>query len=98
VTAIIDTGASITVMQLGTGARLGLRPTRTIAVHTASATLLPCPAYRVRLLFPEHIEIATTVIEMPLDDQHVGLLIGRDILARAVFIDIGSSNAFTLSI
>jgi hypothetical protein len=50
------------------------------------------------LLFPERREIETTVIEMPLDDQHVGLLIGRDILARVAFIYLGPSNAFTLSI
>jgi len=38
------------------------------------------------------------VVEAPLESQHISCLIGRDVLARGVFIYLGSGNAFTLSI
>ena len=98
VTAMIDTGASVSVMRQGLGAQLCLQPTGIVFVHTAASTSVRCPEYSVRLLLPNAISFDTTLIEMPLADQHIGCLIGRDILARGVFIYLGSGNAFTLSI
>lgn len=98
ITAMIDTGASVSVMRQGTAARLGLQPTGVVFVYTAASINVRCPEYSVRLLLPNTIAFDTTLIEMPLESQHIGCLIGRDVLARGVFIYLGSGNAFTLSI
>ena len=98
ITAMIDTGGSVSVMRQGTGARLGLQPTGVVFVHTAASINVRCSEFSVCLLLPDNITFDTTLIEMPLESQHIGCLIGRDILARGVFIYLGSGNAFTLSI
>jgi hypothetical protein len=38
------------------------------------------------------------VIEAPLEGRSIDCLIGRDILARGVFIYLGSGDAFTFAI
>ncbi len=98
ISAMIDTGASVSVMRQGMGARLGLQPTGVVFVHTATSIIVRCPEYSVRLLFPTSIAFDTTLVELPLESQQIGCLIGRDNLARGVFIYLGSDNAFTLSI
>ena len=39
----------------------------------------------------------TTILEVPLQGRHIQCLIGRDVLARGVFIYIGYGNFFSLS-
>jgi Aspartyl protease len=98
VRALIDTDASISVMRKGIGARLGLSPDAIRFVDTATTTNLLCEAFAVSLQFSTDFAIDVTVVEMPLHGQHIDCLIGRDVLARGVFIYLGSGNAFTLSI
>jgi predicted aspartyl protease len=95
--AMIDTGASHTVIQQDLATRLGLQPVGTTYIHTPSATNVPCPRYRVRLLFPQNTLVEITALAAPLQGQHIQCLIGRDVLARAVFIYIGDNNLFSLS-
>jgi hypothetical protein len=67
-------------------------------IDTATSSNIPCNRYRVRLLLSNDISFDIPVIEAPLEGQSIDCLIGRDILARGVFIYLGSGNAFTLSI
>lgn len=96
VVAMIDTGASNTVIQQGLAARLGLPPTGMTYVHTASHSNVPCSLFPIRLLFPQNVVQETTALEVPLQGQQIQCLIGRDVLARAVFIYIGDRNLFSL--
>ena len=97
VPAMIDTGASCTVLREGLAQDLGLQPTGTRTIHTASDTNVRCYEYLVRLLFPNDILFETDVIEAPLKGQHVDCLIGRDVLSNGILVYIGTDNLFTLS-
>jgi hypothetical protein len=50
------------------------------------------------MLLPNEIVLDIPVIDAPIEGQHIGCILGRDALARGVFIYLGSGNAFTFSI
>ncbi len=58
---------------------------------------VPCPEYLVRLAFPNNVVWEGTVLDAPLEGQHIQCLIGRDVLAQTVFVYIGYSNLFSVS-
>lgn len=97
--ALIDTGASRTVIQSGTGKELGLNPVGRQNISTASTDAVPCDQYDVNLLFvAQNVHFANlVVIEAPIRLQPVICLIGRDVLSQAVFVYIGYDNSFTLA-
>lgn len=95
--ALIDTGASATVIQQGMAAQLGLNPVGITHIHTPSSTNVRCFEYSVRLLISSNVIVETTVIEAPLQGQNIQCLIGRDVLAHGVLVYIGYSNLFSLS-
>lgn len=98
VTALIDTGASGTVIQKGVAAQLGLHPVGVTAITTPSCSGVQCPIYALACAFPQtQVLFETTAVEAPLHGQNIQCLLGRDILSKAVFIYIGYSNQFTLS-
>ena len=97
VTALIDTGATGTVIQTGIAGRLGLHPVGVTYITTPSSTNVECFRYQVRLLLPNNVVVETIAIEAPLQGQNIQCLIGRDILAHGVLIYIGYINQFTLS-
>ena len=97
VSAMIDTGATGTVIQQGLPAQLGLQPIGVTYINTPSSTNVPCHEYLVRLIFPNNVLAETTMIEAPLQGQHIQCLVGRDVLAHAVFVYIGYGNLFSLS-
>lgn len=97
VTAMIDTGASGTVIQAGIAARLGLNPVGVVAINTPSSTGVLCAQYAVRLIFPNNVVGEAVVTEAPLTGQHIQGLIGRDVLSQAVLVYIGYTNQFTMS-
>jgi hypothetical protein len=94
---MIDTGATGSVIQQGLAAQLGLNPVGLVQIHTPSSTNVVCYEYAVRLVFPNNVVFEGTVIEAPLQGQHIQCLIGRDVLAQAVLVYIGYSNLFSLS-
>lgn len=96
-TAMIDTGASGTVIQEGVSAQLGLHPVGVVAINTPSSTGVLCAQYAVRLIFPNNVVGEAVVIEAPLAGQHIQGLVGRDVLAQSVLVYIGYTNQFTLS-
>ena len=95
-TAMIDTGASATAVKAGLLGPLGLHPINVAPVTTATGIDIPCPVYAVQLGLPAN-RIEITVIEAPLEGQHIQALIGRDVLQHGLFIYQGPSNQFTLS-
>lgn len=95
--AMIDTGATGSVIRQGLAAQLGLNPVGVTYINTPSSTNVACHEFLVRLVFPNNVVYETTVIEAPLQGQHVQCLIGRDVLAHGVFVYIGYGNLFSLS-
>jgi predicted aspartyl protease len=97
VLAMIDTGATNTVIRQGLAQQLGLHPVGVTYINTPSSSNVACYEYLVRLVFPNNVVGETTAIEAPLRDQHIQCLIGREVLAHGVFVYIGYSNLFSLS-
>jgi predicted aspartyl protease len=97
VDALIDTGATVTVVANQVLKKLGLSPVGTALVHTPSSTNVRCFKYLVRLVLPNGVSLETVAIGTPLRGQHIQCLIGRDVLRNAVFVYTGNTNTFTLS-
>ena len=95
--AMIDTGASRTVIQKGVAGQLGIHPVGTTAINTPSSSNVPCNEYLIRLLFPGNVVVETVAVEAPLKGQHIQALIGREVLAHGVLIYNGYDRSFTLS-
>ena len=95
--AMIDTGATGSVMRVGLAAQLGLNPVGVTYINTPSSTNVACYEYLVRLVLPNNVVFETTVLEAPLQGQHIQCLIGRDVLSHAVLVYIGYGNLFSLS-
>ena len=95
--AMIDTGATGSVIRQGLAAQLGLNPVGVTHINTPSSTNVACYEYLVRLLFPNNVLVEATVLEAPLQGQHIQCLIGRDVLAHGVLVYIGYGNLFSLS-
>lgn len=97
--AMIDTGASGTVLSPSIIQALGIQPVGVIQMSTPS-TQQPITAhqYDVSMSFPNGVTVAQTLAtEAPLGGQHIQCLIGRDILQHGVLVYIGYLNQFTLS-
>jgi predicted aspartyl protease len=97
VVGMVDTGASGSVIQNGIAAKLGLNPVGVTTINTPSSTNVTCYRYVVRMAFANNVVVETTVIEAPLQGQHIQCLIGRNVLAHGVLVYIGYSNLFSLS-
>jgi predicted aspartyl protease len=97
VRAMIDTGATCTVIRHGLAQQLGLQPTGSILIHTPSDTNVRCYSYLVRLLFPMGVMFEKTVVEAPMRGQRLDCLVGRDVLASGVLVYLGPDNLFSLS-
>lgn len=99
VLAMIDTGATGSVIQQGLLSTLGIFPVGTVCICTPSSTNVQCPVYAVQILFPSlKMTMTKRIIEAPLQGQQIQFLIGRDILRHAVFIYQGPTDSFTLAI
>ena len=94
---MIDTGATASVLRAGLASQLGLNPVGITYINTPSSTNVPCYEYAVRLAFPNNVVVETTVLEAPMQGQHIQCLIGRDVLAHSVLVYIGYGNLFSLS-
>ena len=97
VTAMIDTGATSTVIQQDIADQLGLNPVGVTPINTPSSTGVNCYRYLVRLFFQNNVNVEAVAIGAPLEGQHIQCLIGRDVLALGVFVYVGYTNTFTLS-
>jgi hypothetical protein len=98
VLAMIDTGASCTVIRKDIAAGLGLSPIGTTLINTPSSANVTCYQFNISMVFPNNLNIPSIIVtEAPLQGQHIQCLIGRDILKNAVLIYTGYDNSFTLS-
>jgi len=97
--ALIDTGASGTLVQTSVVERMGLSPFDTALLTTPSTTQpLRRRLYRVRIVFSKTVAFETNIVEGPLIGQNVQCLIGRDILEHIVFTYDGPNSRFSLSL
>jgi predicted aspartyl protease len=96
--ALIDTGASGTVIREGIADRLGIVPVGVAQVQTAGHSV-QCYEYLVTLAFQNKVVIQNAkVIQAPMQSQQqVECLIGRDVLQHGVLIYTGYINQFALS-
>ena len=96
--AMIDTGATGTVIKTGLAEQLKLNPIGSILMNTPTSESFFCFQYNVQLIFPSNVNIDSVIVtEAPLQGQHIQCLIGRDVLCHGVFIYNGYDNSFTLS-
>jgi predicted aspartyl protease len=96
VQAMIDTGASGTVIRQDIPEKLGLKPIGKVLINTPSSTGVECYKYLIRLMFPNNVFGEFLAIAAPLQGQSIQCLVGRDVLCHAVLVYTGNNNSFTL--
>lgn len=82
INAMIDTGATGTVIRDDLVSSLGLKPVGATLINTPSSTNVLCYKYLARLILPHNVIIENVVIAAPLQGQHIQCLIGRDVLRQ----------------
>lgn len=97
ITALVDTGATASVIQEACVNSLGLQPVGVTYVNTPSSHNVKCYTYPVRLHLPNNVSREVIAIAAPLQGQNIQCLIGRDVLSEAILIYLGDANTFTLS-
>jgi predicted aspartyl protease len=98
--AMVDTGATTTVVTPQIAQHLGLQPIGQIPMVTpTTSTPVMSNQYAVDLHFPINgVQVRNVVVsEAGLIGQHIQCLIGRDVLQHGVLVYIGYMNQFTLS-
>ena len=95
--AMIDTGATRSVIQPEIARQLDLHPIGVVHINPPSSENVACYQYVVRLIFPNNVIVEAIAVEVPLRGQHIQCLVGRDVLAHGVLIYTGYINQFTLS-
>lgn len=99
ISALIDTGASGSVIKTGILQDLGIHPIGSQHINTPTSQNVPCYTYFVQLIFgalPHYFE--GVVLEAPLAGQNIECLIGRDILASGLLVYNGTDNSFSFSL
>ena len=95
--ALVDTGATRTVIRSGICSNLSLTARNRVQIGTAGE---PCFAdeFDVSLFFPLlNVGFDTIfVLEAPLAGQNITCLIGRDLLSRGILFYNGFDNSYTL--
>lgn len=106
VSAMIDTGASASVICRGIAQRLCIYPIGTAKINTPTTRNHICDTYAVSFLFPDAdgkmpydpVEYSATVIEAPLSGQNIQCLLGRDFLRHGLLVYNGLNDAFSISL
>lgn len=97
--ALVDSGAAITVITPETAALLRLSSVGAVSLHTPT-TVEPvlCRQFHVNVYFsPSFVVENILVVEAALTGQAFQCLIGRDILSRGVFTYDGVHSRFSLT-
>jgi hypothetical protein len=98
VAALIDTGASTTVLKESIAEALGMDAVAVTTVHTATSADVICGEYDVSLMLRPDMVFNVRALGLPMDGQSFGCLIGRDLLAQCAMIYLGLQNQFVLSL
>jgi len=102
VRALIDTGASGSVVKSEIAEKLGLTPIGVVQIKTPlskSEKGDECYQYSMRMGMPEHqLTYNGVFVASGLAGQNIGALIGRDMLQHGILIYLGKENQFTLSL
>jgi predicted aspartyl protease len=97
--AMIDTGATSSVVRPDIIEMIGLSPIGIARINTPTTEGVECYQYQAAIVFPNNVAVETTdLIEAPLQGQHIQCLIGRDILKHGVLIYNGYAQIVTFSI
>ena len=98
VSALIDTGAAVTVITAETARLLALRSVGATPIHTPT-TIEPvlCREFHVNVYLSEDVVIENILaVEASLTGQPFQCLLGRDVLSRGTFTYDGVNNQFSL--
>jgi hypothetical protein len=99
--ALIDTGTTTTIIAPQVVQELGLQPTGKMRALVGTMQSGPVQTYCVTLILPMHGDAgvfpALEVLEAPLDDGSIQVLLGLDILCRGVFT-MSCDGHFTFSL
>jgi predicted aspartyl protease len=99
VLAMIDTGATSTVVRSDIVEKIGISPIGVVKINTPSSVGVECYQYQAAVVFPNNLAIETAdLIAAPLQGQHIQCLIGRDILRHGVLIYNGYAQIVTFSV
>lgn len=94
---IIDTGASITAIDVAVAKKLTLEETGTIQLGTASGPTA-APTYAFKLILADALTIECTQgAGCNLGDQNIILLLGMDVLSNCILILNGPDGSFNLA-
>lgn len=99
--ALIDTGASTCLIRKDIPERLGLKPTGTAKIATVQSRGHVCSTYWMRLVIKMENDMFVhtgSFTAVPLEEQDVSVLIGRDLLKHGVFTYAGNADKYTLSL
>ena len=97
--AIIDTGATVTVVALDTVQRLGLSPLSSVEIKIANGQVIVCGRYLVKIVLPPPLPPVTILaVAMPGLRASDLCLLGRDVLSKGTFCLHGQDNLFTLTL
>jgi predicted aspartyl protease len=95
--ALIDTGAAVTAVDPGVARELGLLPVGYTVITTASAAGVRTPLYAIRLLLGTEMALELTAIAAVVGTGFRAL-VGRDVLAHALFVYNGPIGEFIISL
>ena len=105
VSALIDTGASHSVIQQSVADGLGLQPIGKVSINTPSCHNHPCNQYVVLLILPSAtsglqvpVRLQMTAIGAPLVGQNIQCLLGRDFLKHVLLVYNGPQDSFYVAL
>ena len=98
VTALIDTGAFCSAINRDTAMGLGLQPVGVTYIKAPGETarIVRTLQYAVRIILPGLVVFESTVIEAQVDEK-IDAVLGRDVLAGAVFVYVGYTGQCTIA-
>ena len=97
-TALVDTGASGTLVQSAVFSQIGIEPFSFAYLRTPSTNEpILCGRYRVRIVLSEALAFEVDAVNGALTGQNLQCLIGRDILQFVKLAYDGPRSRFTIT-
>lgn len=104
VAAMIDTGATQSILKTGVAQQLGLNPVGIQKINTPTSQNVQCARYFIEITFPSTaglkipVNFGLVVAEAPLIGQNIQCLLGRDFLSHGILVYTGPDGSFSFSI